>query len=149
VRTTGLLVLVFAQPIVRIIELRVDNVSLTPEGVAITFGDTPVPIPAPFAQLLLEHIENRPNQRNGNRDSEWLFPRNRAGRHIHANTLLDRLRQLGISLLGARNRALRDLISEVPAPIVAGLLGYSDQVTQRHAEAVASPMARYAAIDRR
>ncbi len=45
-----------------------------------------------------------------------------------------RLRWLGINLLGARNSALGNLIAEVRPPLVAELLGYSYQVTQRHAE---------------
>jgi hypothetical protein len=143
-RVAGLLLLVFAQPLVRIVELRLEDIALTPDGLAITFGDLPVPIPEPFAAMLLEHIESRPNQRNGNRGSDWLFPSSRGGRHAHAGTLMDRLRSLGINRLGARTRALRDLVSEVPAPVLSGLLGYSDQGTNRHAAAIAAPMARYA-----
>ena len=48
------------------------------------------------------------------------------------------------SLLGARNSALGDLVAEVPPPLVAELLGYSYQVTQRHAELTAQPWSRYA-----
>jgi antirestriction protein ArdC len=46
---------------------------------------------------------------------------------------MDRLRTLGIDLLGSRNAALRDLVRQVSAPIVAAQLGYSHQITQRHA----------------
>jgi hypothetical protein len=56
-----------------------------------------------------------------------------------------RLRWLGINLLGSRNTALQELVSEVPAPLVAEMLGYSYQVTQRHAELNAQPWARYVA----
>jgi 5,10-methenyltetrahydromethanopterin hydrogenase len=61
---------------------------------------------------------------------------------------MDRLRYLGINLLGARNGSIRDLVSEVPATVVARLLGYSDQVTHLHAAAAAAPMARYASTRR-
>jgi hypothetical protein len=47
---------------------------------------------------------------------------------------MHRLRGLGVNLLGSRNTALRELVSEVPAPLVAEMLGYSYQVTQKHAE---------------
>ena len=53
---------------------------------------------------------------------------------------------VGIHLLGARNAALRDLVRQVPAPIVATQLGYSHQVTQRHAALAAEPMSKYASI---
>jgi hypothetical protein len=59
---------------------------------------------------------------------------------------MDRLRPIGIDLLGARNAALRDLVCQVPAPIVATQLGYSHRVTQRHAELAAEPMSKYASI---
>ena len=54
-----------------------------------------------------------------------------------------RLRWFGINLLGARNSALGNVIAEVRPPLVAELLGYSYQVTQRHAELAAQPWSRY------
>ena len=48
-----------------------------------------------------------------------------------------RLRVIGIDLLGARNAALRDLVRQLSAPIVATQLGCSHQVAQRHAELAA------------
>jgi hypothetical protein len=53
------------------------------------------------------------------------------------------VRGLGINLLGARNSALGNLVAEVPPPLVAELLGYSYQVTQRHADLAAQPWSRY------
>ena len=44
-----------------------------------------------------------------------------------------RLRALGVNLLASRNTAPQQLVCEIPAPLVAEMLGYSDQVTQRHA----------------
>ena len=68
----------------------------------------------------------------------------RPGRHLTAQTIMKRLRHLGINLLGARNTALQSLAVEVPPPLVAELLGYSSIVTQRHAEIAAQPWAGYA-----
>ncbi|MFK4295418.1 hypothetical protein ABH924_000553 [Arthrobacter sp. GAS37] len=76
--------------------------------------------------------------------SEWLFPGYRPAQHIHPNTLVERLREVGINLLGARNASLRGLVVEVPAPPVAEMLGYSYQVTQKHAAAAAEHWQRYA-----
>jgi hypothetical protein len=55
-----------------------------------------------------------------------------------------RPRKLGINLLGARNAAIQNLVAEVPPPLVAELLGYSYQVTHRHAEITAQPWSQYA-----
>jgi hypothetical protein len=73
----------------------------------------------------------------------WLFPGYHPGKHLDAQTIMLRLRKLGINLLGARNSALQNLVAEVPPPLVADLLGYSYQVTQRHADLAAQPWSRY------
>jgi hypothetical protein len=54
------------------------------------------------------------------------------------------LRRLGINLLGSRNSALRNLVQLAPATIVADTLGYSHQVTARHASLAATIYTRYA-----
>jgi hypothetical protein len=61
---------------------------------------------------------------------------------------MDRLRDLGINLLGARNTALRELVTQVPAPVVAELLGYSDKVMQKHADLASEPWGRYVLASR-
>ena len=73
----------------------------------------------------------------------WLFPGYRPGKHLDAQSIVMRLRWLGINLLGARNSALGNLVAEVRPPLVAELLGYSYQVAQRHAELAAQPWSRY------
>lgn len=54
---------------------------------------------------------------------------------------MERVREIGIELLGARNA-----LKEVPAPLVAEMLGYSYQVIQKHAAAGAEPWSRYPQI---
>lgn len=149
-RVAATLLLLYAQPVVKIAAMKSTDVILTPEGPRLSLGDkNPASVPEPFASLLTEHVASRPNMRTGNSSgSKWLFPGYRPGRHIHPNTLMERLRETGINLLGARNAALRGLIAEVPAPLVAEMLGYSYQVTQKHATAAAQPMSRYVALNR-
>lgn len=142
-RVAGTLLLLYAQPLVRIAEIPLNKVIVSPDGLAIQLGVTPSPVPEPFGSLLHDHIAHRPNLRTGGATNPWLFPGYRPGDHLHPNTIMDRLRELGIDLLGARNTALRELVSQVPAPIVAEMLGYSDQVTQRHASLAAVPWSRY------
>ncbi|ORB34421.1 hypothetical protein BST40_25560 [Mycobacterium persicum] len=63
---------------------------------------------------------------------------------------MQRLRQLGINLLGSRNGALRELVTAIPPAVVAEMLGYSDQVTQRHAAEAGNTWMQYAsATDRK
>jgi hypothetical protein len=99
--------------------------------------------------MLETHLHNRPNLRTtgGMAATPWLFPSSRPGKHIDPQSIMHRLRALGVNLLGARNSALQNLVAEVPPPLVAELLGYSCQVTQRHAEIAAQPWARYASAE--
>jgi hypothetical protein len=147
-RVAATLLLLYAQPVVKIAAMQSTDVILTPDGLRLSLGEEhPAPVPEPFASLLTEHLVARPNMRTGSSSgSPWLFPGYRAGQHIHPNTLMMRLREIGIDLLGARNASLRGLVKEVPAPLVAEMLGYSYQVTQKHAAAAADPWSRYAPI---
>ena len=77
-------------------------------------------------------------------DSPWMFPSTLAGRGFLANTVMDRLRDLGVNLLGARNRTLGELVLECPPSLVAEALGSSAQVAFLHADKAAEPWARYA-----
>ena len=93
------------------------------------------------SSLVRAHLAARPNLRTGaGPDSLWLFPSTFAGRHLHPNTVMDRLRDLGVNLLGARNRAIGELVLECPPEA----LGYSTQVAFLHAEKSAEAWARYA-----
>jgi hypothetical protein len=149
-RVAATLLLLYAQPIVKIAAMRSSDVIITPDGLRLSLGQRdPAPVPEPFAALITEHLASRPNLRTGSSSgSPWLFPGYRAGQHVHPNTLMERLRDIGINLRGARNASLRALVKEVPAPLVAEMLGYSYQVTQKHATAAAEPWSRYAPSDR-
>lgn len=129
----------------QIAALPIDAISSTDGEIRISLGQEPIPVPKPFADMLDTHISNRPNLRTtgGVAATPWLFPSNRPGRHLDPQSIMFRLRRLGIDLLGARNTALQSLVVEVPPPLVAELLGYSYKVTQRHAETASQPWARY------
>ncbi|SKV41874.1 site-specific recombinase XerD [Mycobacteroides abscessus subsp. massiliense] len=122
------------------------KVLVAPDGLSLKLSATASPVPEPFAELFKSHITNRPNLRTAGAANPWLFPGYRPGEHLHPNTLMDRLRWLGMDLLGARNTALRELVIQVPPPVVAEMLGYSDQVVNRHAALAAQPWGRYSAI---
>lgn len=146
-RVAAVLLLLYAQPLVRVAAMRTEQIQVTPHETLVLLGKEPASVPEPFAQLLHTHLADRPNLRTANTDgSPWLFPGYRAGRHLHPGSVMNRLRTLGIDLLGSRNAALRDLVRQVPAPIVATQLGYCHQVTHHHAELAAQPMSKYASI---
>ncbi|WP_176458612.1 MULTISPECIES: recombinase XerD [unclassified Rhodococcus (in: high G+C Gram-positive bacteria)] len=143
-RVAGILLLLYAQPMVKIAALRTDHLTTDTDGLCITLGAEPAPVPEPFAVLLRRHIQSRTTQLTGT-DTGWLFPSIRTGRHLHPNTMMDRIRSLGINLLGARTTSLRTLVTQVPPPLAAEMLGYSYSVAHRHAELAAQPWAQYSA----
>lgn len=53
----------------------------------------------------------------------WLFPGRVPGQPVFAHALTTRLNRYGISTRPARNGALMALASDLPAPIIADLLG--------------------------
>jgi len=142
-RIAGILLLLYAQPLVRVARLRTDAIE-TNGNMRITFGAHPVPVPEPFAELLKEHLVSRPNLRTGaGTQSPWLFPGTRAGHPLHPNGIMDRLRSLGIDLRGARNTALDEHLSASPPPLVADALGYSHQIAFIHAGNAGDAWSRY------
>jgi hypothetical protein len=129
-RVAGTLLLLYAQPLVRVAALRTGAIRINAATgtTSIAFGKHPAPVPQPFAELLSQHLRNRPNLRTASgAESPWLFPGSRAGQHLHPNSIMDRLRDLGIELLGARNTALGEHRAVTPPPLVADALGYSHQ----------------------
>ena len=134
-----------AQPLVKVVTFPTSVVDDGDTGMSITPGAHPTDVPEPFASRIREHLASRPNLRTGaGTDSPWMFPSTLAGRHLHPNTVMDRLRDLGVSLLAARNRAIGELVVECPPSRVAEALGYSTQVAFLHAAKAAKPWARYA-----
>ncbi|MCH5645659.1 hypothetical protein [Gordonia sp. ABSL49_1] len=85
----------------------------------IRLGTDPTPVPAPFAVLIYELLEHRPNLQTAGADTMYLFPGYRPGRHLHPQTVMHTLRRLGINVRGSRNSALDNLVALAPAPIVA------------------------------
>lgn len=144
-RVAGMLLLLYAQPLVKVVTFPTSIVDDNSTGMSIRLGVHPADVPAPFASLVRNHLSSRPNLRTGaGPDSPWMFPSTLAGRHLHPNTVMDRLRDLGVNLLGARNRAIGELVLECPPTLVADALGYSHQVAFLHADKAAEPWARYA-----
>ncbi len=96
-RVAAVLMLLYAQPLTRILRLRLDDVTEHDGQVAIRLGDPPTPVPAPFAELLLRHRRSRPNLITAtNPDAPWLFPGRRGAQPMTPTALEKRLRQQGI-----------------------------------------------------
>jgi hypothetical protein len=147
-RVFAMLMMLYAQPLTRILRLTVDDILVADGQVSVRLGEPPSPVPQPFDGLLPSHLEHRLNLTTAtNQNARWLFPGRRAGQPMSSATLEVRLRQTGIPGPRGRTAALRQLVLQTPAPVVAKMLGYSQQQTARVATAAGSPWSRYAPGD--
>jgi hypothetical protein len=144
-RVAGLLLMLYAQPVSRIVRLTVDDIHRVDDQVVLRLGDPPVPVPAPFADLLLTLADNRTNMATAtNPDARWLFPGRRAGQTMHPRSLGPALRAHGIPVQGGRTAAVRQLVLQAPAPVIAGMLGFPHTTTTRLVMEAGGTWNRYA-----
>ena len=142
-RVAACLMLLYAQPVSRLIRLTTDDVIQQDSQVLIRLGDPPAPVPEPFAALLLELAGNQPASTR----TRWLFPGQNAGQPLAAGTMLVHLRRLGFPTGPARLSALRQLVLQAPAPVIARSLGYHDNTTTRIAVEAGKTWNQYAPGD--
>jgi hypothetical protein len=146
-RVAGLLVLLYAQWPATISRLTLDHVDDTEDEVRLRLGREPILLPAPLAQL----VRNLTTSRHGHATlgdqgtSRWLFPGGQPGRPISAYQLAQRLRQLGIRPGQARSTALFHLATELPAALLARLLGIHISVAVAWQRASGGDWTNYAA----
>ncbi|MCT1517275.1 hypothetical protein M3G71_18765, partial [Dietzia cercidiphylli] len=147
-RVAGLILLLWAQPLNKIVMLRRDRLVATPEGMHITLGTHAAAIPEGLTELFWKHLDSPGNQNTINAGTPWLFPGFTAGQHLHPATLSARLKVLGIDAQRARNAALRDLSQELDARSLIDLLGYSPGIIAHHAARSGTPMSDYIILKR-
>jgi hypothetical protein len=126
-RIGGLFTLLFAQPLSRIVAMRTSQITLTADGgVEVTFNAVPIRMPAILDDLVRAHLDERGLSQYGRQNSNWLFPGGQPGRHLQTENIRRQLVEVGIKPLESRKAALFQLAAETPAPILAELLGTTD-----------------------
>lgn len=143
IRVAGLVFLLYGIPIGRLCMLTLDQVEVKPTGVTLKLGRYAAPVPEPFIPLFLAHLESRDRQGMVNTGTNWLFPGQRAGKPRSPNTLLLKLRAIGIDIQGVRNTTIRGLVEEIDPTSLSRMLGYSKQVMSKHATAATVPWSSY------
>lgn len=146
-RVAGCLVLLFAQPISRLVLLTKDDVQDDNERLLISLGREPLVVPEPLA-ILLRRLKERqagPASTGVKLDSRWLFPGLRLDTAIHEEAMRRRLKRLGISGRAARSAAALQLAKTMPAAIIADLLGVHEATAEDWTQLAAGDWARYAA----
>jgi hypothetical protein len=140
--------LLFAQPITRIVRLTLDDLISLDGELHVRLGDPPTPVPEPFASLLLQLTDERPHLNTAtNPGARWLFPGRRADQPANPGTLREHLRLAGFLTGTARPAALRQLVLQAPAPVIARALGFHDKTTTRVAADAGGTWNRYAPND--
>ncbi|WP_431921607.1 hypothetical protein [Nonomuraea jabiensis] len=120
VRVAVCIMLLYAQPLTGISRLTIDDILDQNGEVLLKLGDPPTPVPRPVADLLRELAKNRPNMNTAtNPGARWLFHGRRAGQPLNPGTLREQLRQHGYMTGKARPAALRQLVLQAPAPVIA------------------------------
>lgn len=144
-RIAAVIFLLFGVPIGKIVALKADTIQSNLEGMTISLGSNPAPIPDPIIPLFLDFLGPEHRNRAMNKDSPWLFPSTKPGQHVSATTLWNRLKIFGIQPLATRNATIFDLTKEIDPTSLAALLGYSNKMMSTHAARAGVTMASYPA----
>jgi hypothetical protein len=135
-RVAASLVLLWAQPVSRLVRLTTADVTSEDGQVWLRLGHPPIPVPGPLDTMLRELAASRANMNTAaNPDCDWLFPGGRAGQPLTATALLQQLQPLGIHATQTRTAAFRQLVLQAAAPVVAKALGYQHGTAAKHAAA--------------
>ncbi len=146
-RVAGCMVLLFAQPITRLVLLSTHDVKQRQGRVFINLGPEPLLLPEPLATLT-QQLKEHPTgiaTTAGDRSTEWLFPGLRLDSTIHEEAMRLRLRKLGITSRAARTAAVLQLAQTLPAAILADLLGFAEGTAEHWSQLANGDWARYAA----
>jgi hypothetical protein len=133
VRAAGAIVTLFGLPLSKIVQLSADHLTEREDDVYLTMDKQPVLMPPWLADLLHSAALTSSRSALGRSlpGTKWLFPGFSPGRHQVANTLGRRLREHGIRSRSTRNTAIITLASDLPAPILADLLGLHITTAER------------------
>ena len=124
-RFAGLLVLLYAQKTTVVSRLTTDRLDVSEGRVRLRLGKVPIVLPDQVADLALGLMTNQRGHATVGAEatSPWLFPGGQPGRPISASYLQQRLKALGVQPRQARGTALFELAAELPAALLARMLG--------------------------
>jgi hypothetical protein len=146
-RVAGCLLLLYGQPLSRIAVMTTSQITRRQGETFIRLGRHDLPVPGPLADALRQLISSGRSYRGVGSPpaTTWLFPGHLPGRPITPDTLGERLRALGIYAQTGRRAALLDLAAQLPAAVLADLLGLHHNTTARWMHQAGGDWSRYAA----
>ena len=147
-RIAGSFLLLYAQPLSRIAVMTLDQITLAPTGVSVRFATADLAVPGPLGALLATHVVTSRSRHVsiGAIPNSWLFPGHLPGRPITAAYLGQRLGVFGIDARAARRATQQQLAAEVPAVVLAEMLGVAITTAVAWVQAAGGDWANYAAL---
>lgn len=122
VRAAGALLLLFGMPISRIRQLRAEHLRDQDDGTYLNVGRHPLLMPPRLANLLRQLAAAPVNRTRMAVPVTWLFPGRVPGQPASSG-FGGKLLEHGIDIRPARNAALIALVEDIPAPVLADILG--------------------------
>ena len=125
-RIGGLFTLLFAQPLSRIVAMRTSQITATDNSIHVAFNAISVQMPAVLDDLIRDHLDHRGKSLYASRDTGWLFPGGNPGRHLSTENIRSQLVAIGIKPYENRKATLFQLAGDMPAPVLAELIGITN-----------------------
>ncbi|MEU9056954.1 site-specific integrase [Streptomyces sp. NPDC048384] len=148
-RVAGLLLLLYAQRPAAICRLTTAHVLHDDARTRIRCGSKPITLPEPVASLVRDlaatQHRGRVKDTTTGPDTPWLFPGIRPGTLLDFAGLDERLKKIGLRPRSDRSTALFALAAELPAAILAPLLGISTDTATTWQQIASGDWTAYAA----
>ncbi|WP_053682523.1 tyrosine-type recombinase/integrase [Streptomyces sp. WM4235] len=102
------------------------------------------------AGLIRAYVQSRQHlPYASSRSSRWLLPGRQPGQPMNPVNLQAHLREIGVPPQRGRTSAIRQLVLQAPAPVIAKALGYHDKTATRLVTEAGGTWSRYAPGDHR
>ncbi len=139
--------LLYGQQLSRIAAMTASQITTHDGAVRVRLAGHDLPVPEPLGVVLTELIRHgRTHTGTGSPlVTPWLFPGGLPGKPITAPRLGSRLRTLGIYTQTGRRAALLDLAAQLPAAVLADLLGLTPGTAVRWMRQAGGDWSAYAA----
>lgn len=151
-RLAGALVVLYGQPVQRLVLMRRSDVTTSQDGTTVRLGNEALTLVPPLDRLARDVADGHardPHVRGltlAFRTNDWLFPGRNPGTPITTKGMHRRLRTVGVPARQARSTALLNLAREVPPAILADLLGINPTTAERWRQLAGGDWSTYAAI---
>ena len=123
----GLLAIVYGTAMTRVASLRRGAVRISGVDTFVSLGREPVKLPRPVGSLMRQLLDDAKTEAPG----DWLFPGRKLGHHLTTAALTTPFHRRGIKVRASKHVALVNLARNMPASVLADLLGLSIEAAAR------------------